>query len=304
MEYRSMEFPARLAGLAFSMDVPEGFIELPVPREDVDFDNPTLTAPIAVVSSQVAMALVAVSARPVYETGSVLQWIRYLCGHHGMDLQSVIIGAVGKDGCHPAVTAFATQVQNGEKLNFSVAAFEDGGRLVVAHGMCPAQLWNSFGSALTRAVESITLKDPQGPTRDLDSTTAPGWQKSDATSPESCEQYQQEMKEKRKPVVEVAEQLLEHDRFEEAEGAIAAVDRSIQGGVEIARMYERQLRRLVDGGTLKADRDRVERVFRRALSWAQSCYPEPHTEIEARDYESGREEDAARLIQILGYDPR
>ena len=47
----------------------------------------------------------------------------------------------------------------------------------------------------------------------------------------------------------------------------------------------------------------TETLFKHALSWAQGCYPEPHTEVEAEDYESGRAEDRARLVKALGYDP-
>lgn len=303
-------FEGGLADLGFAMDVPEGFVMPEFPRENVDFDNPTLSAPLALLSSPVAMALIAVAARPAYATGSVLQWLRYLAGHYEIDLQHVQIRSVGKDGAHPAVTAFATQVQDGQKLNFMMVAFEDGGRLVTAHGMCPAELWASYGTALSNAVESITLLRPKGPQHDVDSMTAEGWVKitpsasSSASSKarEESERYAAAQKELRAPAVARAEVLLAEDRYDEAERAIMEVDSSIYGGGEIAHMYERRLKGLVAAGVGR-DRDRVEAVFRRALSWAQGCYPEPHTEIEADDYETGRAEDRTRLVAVLGYDP-
>lgn len=297
-------FPARIAELAFSMRVPEGFVDATPPLEPVDFDNPTQSAPLALLSSNVALAVLAVAARPAYETGSVLQWIRYLASHHGLDLQHVLARSIGDDGVHPAITAFATQVQDGTTLHVALVAFEDGGRLVTAHGMCPRELWPSFGEALSAAVESITLDAPKGPMHDVDSVEAPGWER---ITPErhraSAEAHARSRAEARAPAVAVAERLLADDRFDEAERAVMQVDQSIEGGVEIARLYERRLRSMVASGLVRSDRERVERTFGRALRWAQSCYPEPHTRIESEQFEAGRNEDRARLVGILGYDP-
>lgn len=108
---------------------------------------------------------------------------------------------------------------------------------------------------------------------------------------------------KRAPAVAEAEGLLDDDRYDEAERAIVAVDDSIYGEVEIARLYHRRLEQLVALGVTDASRARVEEVFRRALSWAHRAYPEPHTALEATQYDTGRAEDRARLVRILGYEP-
>ena len=73
--------------------------------------------------------------------------------------------------------------------------------------------------------------------------------------------------------------------------------------VEVSRLYEGLLREVVSAGGTTSERVGVEALFRRALNWAQGCYPEPHTEVEAEDYERGRAEDRARLVAVLGYDP-
>jgi hypothetical protein len=297
-------FPARIADLGFSMDVPEGFVQAELPLDEVNFDNPSESAPLMVFSSQVALAIIAVAARPAYATGSVLQWVRYLAGHFGLDLQHVQVKSVGQDGAHPAITAFATQKQDGQTMHVMLVAFEDGGRLVTAHGMCPRELWSSYGNAISDAVESITLTAPKGPKHDLDTTDAPGWER---ITPEQhradSERHAKLRAAKREPAVREAERLLLSDKFDDAEHAILAVDQSIEGGVEIARMYERRLKAMVEAGLVKRERERVETVFGRALRWRQACYPEPHTQMEADDYEAGRKEDLAHLVGILGYQP-
>ncbi len=296
--------PASRAELGFKIAVPEGFVNADLPGEEVDFENPTQSAPLALFASPVALAIIAVAGRPAYETGSVLQWMYYLTEHFDIQVESVKVGRIGMHQEHPALIMSATQVQDGQKLRFAMVAFEDGGRLVTAHGMCPEELWPSFGRALTIAVQSITLAAPKGSTYDLDSMTAPGWRK---ISPEEHKKemakYAKEREAARAPAIEKASKLLAQNLFDEAEREIMKVDSNIEGNVAIARMYESQLRSLVSSGKHKKDREHASVLFRRSLAWAQSCYPEPHTEVEAEDYEQGRTEDRARLVKILGWDP-
>ncbi|HLO40910.1 MAG TPA: hypothetical protein VK176_07795 [Phycisphaerales bacterium] len=294
-----------IAHLGFSMDVPEGFILPPMPAGEIDFDNPTQSAPLALFSSQVALALIAVAARPAYETGSVLQWMKYLCDHFGMEVEAFRTG-VTRGACgHRAIMADAHQEQDGQDVRMVVVAFEDGGWLVTAHAMCAAELWPSYGERLRSAVYSISLTTPKGATRELDSLTAEGWTK---VTPEmqraATEKFLRELEAKRGPAEEAAAVLLAQDRFDEAEAAMQRVDGSIYGAVALAKLYESRLRALVGEGAVQKDRGRVERVFDRALSWAQGCYPDPHTGEEAERYEAGRAEDRARLVAILGYEPR
>jgi hypothetical protein len=297
--------PPALADLGFTIEVPDGFAQGEIPREDVDFDNPTLSAPLAIFSSQVALALIAVAARPAYETGSVLQWTRYLCDHFGIALTSVKSGTTSGSPAHPAIIAQGEQEQNGQQLRMVVVALEDGGRLVTAHAMCPAELWPSFGEQIARAVQSITLSSPKGPKYELDSTTAPGWAKvSPAEQDRAREKYMSELEARRKPAEERAAALIAQEKFDEAELEVQRADSSIYGGVALSRLYEARLKALVEAGEVRKHKDRVEKVYRRALSWAQNCYPEAHTEVEAEDYEKGREQDRARLVKVLGYEPK
>lgn len=319
--HTNFTFPPRLADLGFSMDVPVGFIEAEIPAGDTDFSDPTKSAPIAILSSPVALAVIAVAARPAYQDGTVLSWIRYLAGHHQLDLQHVQVKPIGKGVGHPGITAFGVQFQDGMKLNFMMAAFEDGGRLVTAHAMCPAELWPSYGNAMSAAVESITLTNPKGSTHSVDDfevrqlAAQNNWSVAEAqlelsrlATDADAEPGEAEVTSATLPTndpiqraIRSARTHLEADAFEDAERAILSADSTIQGNVKLMRLYEEHLRALVSMAT--PDKDRLERVFHRALSWAQSCYPEPHTQCEADSYEAGRIEDRANLVAVLGYDP-
>jgi hypothetical protein len=297
--------PPAIADLGFSIDMPDGFIHADVPKENVDFDNPTQSAPLAVFSSQVALAIIAVAARPAYETGSVLQWMKYLCDFFGIEIASFTPAKTAGAHTHLAIFAEGSQEQNGQQLRIAIVAFEDGGRFVTAHAMCPFELWPSYGEQLIAALRSISLTSPKGPTHDLDSLTAEGWTKiTPAQQRKASEKYMKELTERRAPAEQVAADLLAKGQYDEAELAIQRVDSSIYGAVAIARLYESRLKTVVAQGGVRTDKDQTETLFRRALSWAQHCYPEPHTGCEAEQYESGRAEDRMRLVAILGYDPQ
>lgn len=110
----------------------------------------------------------------------------------------------------------------------------------------------------------------------------------------------------REPAMAEASRLADLEHFEDAEAAVKKVDDSIYGAVALAKMYQAKLEALVATGSARSGtgRQHAERIFGRALWWAQSAYPEPHTQYEADDYSRGQAEDLSRLVKILGYDPR
>ncbi|MGH9718897.1 MAG: hypothetical protein ACRD8O_01680 [Bryobacteraceae bacterium] len=97
--------------------------------------------------------------------------------------------------------------------------------------------------------------------------------------------------------------LLSEDRIDEAERAIQLVNADLSFHVNIAKLYQRRLEQLVSSGLTAQTKPRAEAIFKQALMWAQTAYPEPQTEVEMSNYDSGRREDRARLVRILGYEP-
>ena len=153
-------FPARFPDLGFAMDVPSDFVSMPLPEEGVSFDKPETVAPLGLASSQVALAIVGVAARPAYSEGAVSQWLGYLAHQQGIELTRARPGMVG---AHPGVLADGRQVQDGTEIWMRVGAFEDGGRLVIVTGMTTAALVPSFGEALELSVASVALTNGRGP---------------------------------------------------------------------------------------------------------------------------------------------
>jgi hypothetical protein len=157
-------FPSRIADLAFSITVPEEFGPLPLPEEKIDFTDPVKMVPLAILSSPVAAALISITARPAYEDGTVMDWVLYLMKHYRFTPTSMSHGAVGgHHHAHPAILSEGHETQEDMLLRFHMAAFEDGGRFVVAHGICPDAIWSSFGEILHDAVRTVELDSPMNP---------------------------------------------------------------------------------------------------------------------------------------------
>lgn len=154
-------FAERFPGLGFAIDVPSDFVAMPLPEESVGFEKPETVAPLALCSSQVALAIVAVAARPAYEDGCVSQWLGFLAHQQGIELSRARAGMIGP---HQGVLADGRQVQDGTELWMRIGVLEDGGRLVLVTGMTIAALVPSFGWALEFAVGSLALAEQRGPT--------------------------------------------------------------------------------------------------------------------------------------------
>ena len=117
------------------------------------------------------------------------------------------------------------------------------------------------------------------------------------------ELFLKSLEKKRAPALAIARQLIAQGKFDEAELTVKRVDDSIYGAVAVAKAYREHLAQLVESGAHKKDRAHAEAVFHRAKLAAWGAYPEVHTECEAESYATGRAEDLAALVKILGYEP-
>lgn len=117
------------------------------------------------------------------------------------------------------------------------------------------------------------------------------------------EQFLEQLRIKRGPAESQAAQLIRKGKFDEAEQIVRQADDSIYGAVAIAKLFDARLREMIAAGELKRNKAAVEVMYKRTLKWKWSCYPEPHTECEAEDYDKGRDEDKAELVKLMGYDP-
>ncbi|HLP83764.1 MAG TPA: hypothetical protein VK157_05395 [Phycisphaerales bacterium] len=304
-------FTNRLANLDFSMKMPVGLVEAPMPSEDYDFDKPHVSAPLMLTASPVAMALIAVAGRPAYSDGTVREWFEYLCKHFGITLLSIgpaYVGGLRKN--HPAIIATGLQVQDGTELVMSFVAFEDGGRFVTAHAMCPRELEPSYMSTLEACIHSVELLHHKGPTVKLEKD-GPEYHidliEHDANLPppeDEAEVYARKLAKARESAVQFARPLIASDNFDEAARVVLSADDSGQGRAALSQLFVEALREQVKrDGKRNPAKPRALELYNRAVQYRLSAYPDPHTQDEADRYSSGQDEDRAEIAAVLGYQP-
>lgn len=110
------------------------------------------------------------------------------------------------------------------------------------------------------------------------------------------ERYLEVLRQRRAPAMERAARLIDEGRFDEADQAVKAADDSIYGAVALAGLYKTTLA----GSHASRRTEWRQRVYEKAVWWAESAFPEPHTAIEAENYDRGREEARAELTGLLG----
>lgn len=304
-------FSNRLANLDFTMKMPVGFVEAPMPSEDYDFDKPHVSAPLMLTASPVAMALIAVAGRPAYSDGTVREWFEFLCKHFGITLLSIgpaYVGGLRKN--HPAIIATGLQVQDGTELVMSFVAFEDGGRFVTAHAMCPRELEPSYMSTLEACIHSVELLHHKGPTVKLEKD-GPEYHidliEHDADLPppeDEAEVYARKRAKARDSAVQFARPLIASDNFDEAARVVLSADDSGQGRAALSQLFVEALREQVKrDGKRNPAKPRALELYNRAVQYRLSAYPDPHTQEEADRYSSGQDEDRAEIAAVLGYQP-
>ncbi len=155
----SRSFPARLAELGFKANLPTGWIAHELPAEELDFSNPTLFAPLAVVTAPHAAIVFAFAARPAYDDGTLHDWAMYHLNNNQLKPRAIgghVIAGVA------AVTGEATQKSELGPLVVRFAFFEDGNRLVNLTFTAPELLADPVRDAWFGMVQSFKLETPRG----------------------------------------------------------------------------------------------------------------------------------------------
>ncbi len=167
--------------------------------------------------------------------------------------------------------------------------FETAGQVVHGLAAAPNDLWADYGTFLEAAMLSL---DPGGtpvPTLPL----FPGQGLPDVREKPLEEDPAEARRRQLDEASGEALALILALRFDEAETLIRRLDADIYGANALARAYETALGRSPAEPSL----------FDRALHWARSAVPEPHTAIEAEQYATATEAREARLREIAGRRP-
>jgi hypothetical protein len=155
--------PAGLEHLRCRLLVPDDFQRVPLPPEayQVDFSDPTKLMLLGVFAATTGPMIIAVSARPAYDDGTMSQWLSYLCSenkHDRGEITSVNAAALNGVQCDAAHLD-----GDGESVRSRIALFCDGGRLMQVAGSGPEPMWRGPGDAhVNLAARSFELASVTG----------------------------------------------------------------------------------------------------------------------------------------------
>jgi hypothetical protein len=151
-----------LEDLAFRLEVPDHWRQLPIPQEKLVFSNPAVLTPACVFMATFGAASFSVAARPAYESGTLTDWLHRFYG--GQDF------AVDEDGppsygeFKAAAVSTATQHGAAGPMKKRVAVFEDGARLFIITATAPESSWPSVSDTFDVMFDSFSLVEWRGPT--------------------------------------------------------------------------------------------------------------------------------------------
>lgn len=155
------------------------------------------------------------------------------------------------------------------------------------HGVAeaPADLWADYGPFLEGIMLSLDIGEKPRPTLPL-TGKAPAPQVSEKpVLPDPIEEKKRRLTDASGEAIALILAL----RFEEAEARLKAIDADMFGANALASAYEAALERA----------PAETRIYTRALHWARSCFPDPHTAIEAEQFSAAIEEAESRLARLF-----
>jgi hypothetical protein len=274
----------------FTIELPPGLIFADFSELDPQPDLlkfATVCASIAAVNGPASIVLSQLSARDQ----TSLQDIAALCAAErgtGSALWTVE-GIGGETHRHPGLQAEV-------RFGCEFVLFEDGGQVLILEATGASSIWREYEPFLKRAMLSIELSAPLGPTLPLEAGNEAPQLLPGMPDPDTVAAAEREADLSAKAVE--GKRLIEARQYADAEKLFTDRYADSRAFALLGRLYEEQLRASDDLG-----QDVREKLYRRSLLWKIRCYPEPHTEIEAVDYARGMAEDHQRLVRLLGYDP-
>gem|GEM_PF-6735447 len=254
------EFPARVAELAFSMDVPQHWSQPELPPFSDDWSDPTMFAPLILFIAPASPIVLTVAARPAYENGTLADWVPWLLGEQKMEVQTMSAGPLGP---HLAFVGSARQAETDVGPMVTRFAFiEDGGRLVNISLIAPESVAPELEDLWNRVLKTFSLNDVRGSVSSPKMTVPhePVVEYAEIPPEPQAEIAPQEPME----WPELAKQLEMNDQLPEMEALIKKSINCVGFAITIADMYRQRALRLNEAG----DTVRAEEAREQARNWA------------------------------------
>ncbi len=151
--------PDGRAMLACSSLLADGWVNVPVPDEQYDLDNPSVFIPIVVSMAPFGAVVFTIAARPAFEDGSVQDWAEFLGAQQNFAIEQVREARVNR---MPCILMDATMPSEVGLMRSRSVFLEDGRRLYNIGALAPEAIWTSVAADFDRLLGSFTVDDVHG----------------------------------------------------------------------------------------------------------------------------------------------
>lgn len=155
------EFPSRIAGLGFSLKLPESWQPQDLPEEEPNFEDGAKLFGLGAAAAPYAAIIFAAAARPAFADGTVLDWSRWLIERNGIVLRALGPSHLGE---LPAIVGQCAAASDMGPMVTHFAFAEDGARLVHLSVTGPEALSAHVWQIWREILESFSLSEPKGAT--------------------------------------------------------------------------------------------------------------------------------------------
>lgn len=166
-DWQMLRITPPAAAFSWSVRLPPGWAQYPLPDRPPDFDQPATLMPAGLFASPDRQTVFTVAARPSYADGSPRQWLDWICQAHQFQVQQrdelLVAGQT-------VPAAFATQPAEGNRTQrMRLVLVEDAGRIFIACGMTDGQRFASELPTLEAILRSFAPAPP------MPAPPAPNW---------------------------------------------------------------------------------------------------------------------------------
>lgn len=145
--------------LSCSCLIPDGWVQVSLPEETYDFDNPTVFLPLLVCMAPYGAVVFTIAARPAFADGSVQDWAEYLAAQNNLEVERIREARVNR---MPCILIDATMPSDAGLMRSRSVFLEDGRRLFTIGTLAPDAIWASVESDFDRLLGAFTLDEVHG----------------------------------------------------------------------------------------------------------------------------------------------
>jgi len=139
--------------------LPDGWVNVPLPNETYDLENPSVFLPLLVCMAPYGAVVFSIGARPAFDDGTVQDWAEHLAKQNELSVERIRQARVNR---MPCILVDATMPSDAGVMRLRSVFLEDGRRLYNIGTLAPDAIWASVEAVFDRLLGSFALVEVKG----------------------------------------------------------------------------------------------------------------------------------------------